>query len=116
MSAFAQSNLATISGVITDPSEKTIAAAEIRLRNAETGATRNVTTSSVGHFEASGLTPGEYAAEIRAQGFAAANRSIRLEVGQNLRLDVRLTIGEANTSVDVMALAETLKTEDAAIG
>src|SRR3954464_2919512 len=112
----AQSNLAAVNGMVTDPSQKAVLNAEVRARNAETGSVRTVTTGSTGRFEIPGLTPGEYAIEIQAAGFAVAKHSVRLEVGQNMRLDLGLTIGEAKTSVDVSSTVEMLKTEDAAIG
>ena len=90
--------------------------ADIRVRSVETGAVRFTVTGPAGRFEIPGLTPGEYKFEIQAAGFALAKHTIRLEVGQNMRLDLGLTIGDAQTSVDVSSAAEILKTEDAAIG
>jgi hypothetical protein len=112
----AQSNLAAIDGVITDPSGRTVPKAEIRVRSVETAALRIAVTGSAGQFEIPGLTPGEYVVEVQAAGFAIAKHALRLEVGQNARLDLSLTIGEASTSVDVTASAEALKTEDTSLG
>src|SRR5882762_2360117 len=112
----AQSNLATVNGVVTDPSLNTVLNAEVRMRSAETGAIRAAKTGPTGRFEIPGLTPGEYTIEAQAAGFAITRHSIRLEVGQNMRLDLGLTIGEAKTSVDVSSTVEMLKTEDAALG
>ena len=112
----AQSNLATVSGGISDPAGNAVPDAKVKLRSAETGAERMVTTGPSGIFEILGLTPGEYRLEIQASGFATATHTARLEVGQSMRLDLGLTIGEAKTSIDVEARAETLKTEDASVG
>jgi Carboxypeptidase regulatory-like domain len=114
--ASAQSNLATINGVITDPGMNTVPNAEVRARSADTGAVRSAATGSMGRFEIPGLTPGEYTIEVEAAGFALAKHSVQLEVGQNMRLDLGLTIGEAKTSVDVSSVVEMLKTQDAALG
>src|SRR2546423_11382946 len=105
-----QSNLARVGGTITDPSAQAISGAEIRVKSVETQALRAVSTDGAGVFEVPGLSPGEYIIEIQAAGFAVATRNARLEVGQNMRLDLALTIGEAKTSVDVTGMAETLKT------
>jgi hypothetical protein len=113
---FGQSNLATLDGVITDPDLNTVAGAKVRLSNAETGASRTAVTGPQGEFEIPSLAPGGYTVEVTAAGFAIAKHSVRLEVGQAMRLDLGLTIGEARTSVDVTSTAEMLKTEDAAIG
>lgn len=111
-----QSNLATINGVVTDPSQNLVTKAEIRAESTETGAVRTARTDSTGRFEISSLAPGEYTIHVQAEGFALAKRSVRLEVGQNIQLDLGLTIGEARTSVDVTSTTEMLKTDDAAIG
>ena len=87
-----------------------------RARSADTGAVRTAATGLTGRFEIPGLTPGEYTIEVQASGFAITRHAVRLEVGQNMRLDLSLTIGEAKTSVDVSSTVEILKTEDAAIG
>ena len=113
---FAQSNLATIDGLITDPSMKTVPEAEVRVRSAETGAVRTTRTGPGGQYELPGLTPGEYTVEVQAKGFAVGKHSLRLEVGQNARLDLTLEVGEASSSVEVAARAEALKTEDASLG
>ena len=74
---------------------------EVRARSVETGAVRAASTGSAGRFEIPDLAPGEYTIEVQAAGFAMARHAVRLEVGQNMRLDLGLTIGEAKTSVDV---------------
>src|SRR5262249_25279425 len=112
----AQSNLATVNGVITDPKATTVPNAEVHARNAETGAVRSAKTGPSGQFEIPGLTPGQYTIEVQAAGFATAKHNVRLEVGQNVRMDLGLVIGETTVSVDVEARAETLKTEDGSLG
>ena len=112
----AQSNLARVSGAISDPSSKAISGASIRVKSSETGAVRSTVTDTAGLFEVPGLTPGEYTIEIQATGFAPASKTERLEVGQNMRLDLSLTIGAAKESIDVSGVAETLKTDDASLG
>ena len=112
----AQSNLATVNGVVTDPSQNTVLNAAVRARSIETGAVRTTLTGATGRFEIPGLTPGEYSVEAEAPGFATATRAVRLEVGQNMRLDLGLTIGPEKASVEVSSSVELLKTEDAAVG
>src|SRR5215471_12755189 len=113
---FAQSNLAGVNGLITDPSTKVVPGAEVRVVSADTGAVRTAYTGPGGQYEIPGLSPGEYTVEVRAKGFALIRHSLRMEVGQNARLDLPLSVGEASTSIDVGATAETLKTEDASLG
>src|SRR5690349_5239570 len=111
-----QSNLATINGDITDPSSQAVPSASVTIRSTETGAVRSTISNPTGAYQIPGVAPGEYTIEASAAGFAISSRTVRLEVGQNARLDFALTIGEKRTTVEAEARAETLKTEDASIG
>ena len=112
----AQSNLASLNGFIMDPDLHAVGGASIQASSIETGAVRMAVSAASGQFEISNLIPGEYKLQVQAAGFSLTKHSVRLEVGQNMRLDLVLTIGEAKTSIDVTSKTETLKTEDAAIG
>src|SRR4051812_29247682 len=111
-----QSNLGTVNGLLTDPDHQAVAAAEIKVTNATTGANRTTISDAIGQFEVAGLAPGEYRLEVNAKAFAPLSHTFGLEVGQTMRLDLALTLGSARTSVDVTAAAELLKTENTAIG
>src|SRR5437764_10909099 len=97
LSTYAQTNLATINGDIGDPFSHAVPTATVKARSTETGAVRSTITSLAGAYQIPGLMPGEYTIEVRAEGFATATRTTRVEVGQNLRLDMSLTIGETKT-------------------
>lgn len=112
----AQSNLATVNGIITDPHQDAVLNAVVQARNDETGAVRSVPTGPTGRYEFLGLVPGPYSIEAQAPGFSTATHNIRLEVGQNMRLDLALTVGPAKSSVEVTSTVEMLKTQDAALG
>jgi Carboxypeptidase regulatory-like domain len=112
----AQSNLGNLSGLVTDPSRNAVADAIVRASSIETGALRTAATGPAGQFEISDLAPDDYLVEIRATGFALTTHRVRLEVGQSMRLDLTLAIGEAKTAIDVTSKTELLNTENAAIG
>ena len=111
-----QSNLATINGDITDPSSQAVPNATVTIRSTETGAVRSTISNLTGAYQIPGVAPGEYTIEAASVGFATSSRTVRLEVGQNARLDFALTIGEKRTTVEAEARADSLKTEDASIG
>jgi len=48
-----------------------------------------------------GLLPGEYKLVVEAAGFALLNQNLRLEVSQQMILDVSLKLPSLSTSVDV---------------
>src|SRR5450755_374634 len=114
--AFGQTNLAGVGGSVLDAQSKPISSARVRLQSKETGAVRETVASSEGLFELSSVQPGEYDLEITAPGFAPATRPVRLEVGQQVRLEVALNVGTAQEKLEVVGQAELLKTSDASLG
>ena len=112
----AQSNFATLSGRIQDPSQAPVSGAHISVTARATGAARQAVTNSEGMFELPNLLPGGYSVRVSAPGFAEQSRNVLLEVGQNMALDVALTLGEKRESVEVVESAETLRTQDASLG
>ncbi|HWW97117.1 MAG TPA: carboxypeptidase regulatory-like domain-containing protein [Edaphobacter sp.] len=114
--ALAQTNYATLSGVVMDPQHLAIPHAKVTLTAVETGAERAVVANGQGVYEAGGLLPGSYLVRAESSGFAAARRSLQLEVGQQTTLDVMLTVGPDSQTVTAVAAAELLKTADASVG
>jgi carboxypeptidase family protein len=112
----AQSNFATLSGSISDPQKRPVIDAKVQLKSAATGEVRAAAVNSDGLFEVAGLKPGEYQLEVRAAGFAPAERTVELEVGQQMRLDLMLNLSAELLSVDIVGRTEVLKTNDASIG
>ena len=81
----AQNNFATLSGAIQDPQGGPVSGAKLSLKATATGESRSVTVNATGLFEIAGLKPGEYRLEVRASGFANVERTVELEVGQQMR-------------------------------
>ena len=116
VSAFAQSNFATISGLVEDGSHKPIDGASITLHAKDTDATRTLSSNNQGLFEVVNLPPGEYSVDAEAPGFAKTTKQITLEVAQNMGLDLVLSVGAQHTAMSVSGAPETLKTQDASLG
>jgi hypothetical protein len=68
---------------------------------------RSVTSNDAGVFSAPGLIPGSgYGVTVTASGFATWQvKDMNLAVGRNVNLDVKLTVAQAATAVDVVATA-----------
>jgi hypothetical protein len=115
-SLWAQSNLATLSGTIEDPQRRPVQQARVSLKATATGAVRSAVVGPEGVYDFAGLAPGEYDLTVEAPAFAVLSRRLRLEVGQQMRLDVTLALSESRESVEVIASAELLKTADASLG
>src|SRR5258708_39154867 len=67
--AFAQTVGASVQGTVTDPAGAVIPNASVEIRNAATGALRNLSTDEAGRWRDPVLPPGEYEIRVSASGF-----------------------------------------------
>ncbi len=111
-----QSNFATMGGRIEDPDLRPVQQARVQIKSTATGAVRTMQVNGEALYEFAGLAPGEYELEIQAAGFAPLTRQLRLEVGQQMRLDLALSLDQSQTKIDVVGFAESLKTADTSVG
>jgi hypothetical protein len=116
VSASGQSNYAVLSGTVFDPQQHAIPGALVELTAASTRSVRHVNSDEQGTFQISGLLPGDYNLNVQATGFAPFTQTLRLEVSQQLTLDVSLKLaGVKNVEVNVQAV-EVLRTTQADVG
>jgi Carboxypeptidase regulatory-like domain len=113
---FGQSNYASLRGTVSDEQHSMLPDAAITLNSTATGAVRSTRANAQGLFELPGVLPGEYVLKVESPRFATLERSLRLEVGQQLTLEVVLKIGAVEQSVDVVGGIEALRTADSSIG
>lgn len=116
LSVLGQSNLATISGRVEDPSHAPITGARITVRASATGAVRELTSQGDGLFEVVNVIPGDYTVDVQTTGFSPLSRSVTLEVGQNMGLNLVVSLAEKRETVQVSASSEILKTQDVSLG
>src|SRR5256885_2331107 len=110
----AQSDLGRISGFIKDPSGATIANAKVNVQN-KSGVERQTTTNESGYYVITNVPPGFYTMIAEAAGFQRfETRDNKLDPSADLVIDVTLTVGSANQTVEVSASAVQLQTESAA--
>lgn len=110
LTAWAQSNYATLRGEVTDPQHLRMPGAKVRIASNLTGVEREVVTDTAGLYVAAGLQPGAYQVAIEKIGFAEATQTLQLEVGQKATLDVSLALGTLAQSVNVSVSGELLRT------
>ena len=115
-SAFAQSNYAVVGGSVVDPQGRRFVGADVRLTSLETRAERGAASNGEGLFQIPGLLPGDYELRVDATGFATVTQPVRLEVGQQLTVNLNLKIADAKNTVVVTDLAPALHVTDAAVG
>ena len=117
VSAAAQSNEGRILGTVTDTQGKVVVGAKIAITNTGTGATRNLESTGAGDYTAPALQPGLYTVTAEAPGFKKVEHSnIRLEVGNDVRVDFQLVPGAVSETVEVTAQAALITTTNDTIG
>ena len=114
--ARAQSNYAAVTGSVVDPQRLAIDGATVEFTAAGTGLTRRVVTNQNGIFEAPALPPDDYQVTTSARGFQSVTQSLHLDVGQNLTIQVRLSLSRSTQRVRVTAGMDVLRATDASVG
>jgi len=95
-------NDATVTGIVTDSESAIIPGVRITLRNVETNIVRAMQTNEEGYFTITSLPPGSYELSAEREGFQTYHETgITLQVGQELRANLKLSIGSVNTTVEV---------------
>jgi hypothetical protein len=117
VSAFAQRDLGTIVGTVTDPQGGVIANAKITITEDATGLTYEVVSSSTGDFVRPALKPGTYTVTAEAPGFRrVAQKNIVLVGGDRVGVPLTLPVGNVTESIEVSAQAPILQTESTTLG
>ena len=101
---WAQGDRGTITGTVTDPSGAVIAGASVTATNTATRLSAQTATTSSGHYTIPALRVGTYEVTVEQAGFKKYVQSgIVVEVGQTVRADAAMQLGEATQSVEVTA-------------
>jgi hypothetical protein len=109
------SALGSIAGIVRDTSGAVIPGVSVVVKNSGTGATRNLTTDSEGHYLANFLQPGTYEVILGGGSFAKIDRrNVPVTVGDTVSVDAALTAGNVSTVVEVTSDAPLLDTEKVA--
>ncbi len=114
--AVGQSNLATVTGVVTDSADAVIPGAMVSIRNTGTNIERELSTNEVGYYTITNLIPGDYELTAQSDGFTTyVQKGIVLRTGDTRRIDIELQLGQVTESVTVDAQMVTLNTENGMI-
>jgi hypothetical protein len=113
----AQATAGSIEGAITDPSGAVVSSANITIANLDTGAVFRTTSNGSGNYVVTPLTVGRYSVAVEARGFTReVSTNIVVNVQDRLRLDFKLQVGAASTSVTVRDSAPLLQTDSSNLG
>ena len=101
-----------MTGSITDASGAVVPAANVTIRNTDTGIERKTQTSDAGVYTAAFLPPGHYSLEAGKSGFASVlHKDLMLQVGQTLAINVALSVQSTQQEVTVTGAAPVVDTE-----
>jgi len=113
---YAQSvgNSGTIEGSVLDPSGAAVPKVEVTLHNQATGFSQAVLTENDGSFRFTNIPPNSYHLEVHATGFAAFSQDVVIRNSLPVRVDAKLTLGSATSTVTVEGVAETIENDPSA--
>jgi Carboxypeptidase regulatory-like domain/TonB dependent receptor len=114
---FGQAYTAHISGTVTDATGRAIVGASVSVTDVDISVTRTVTTDESGAYSVPALRPGTKTVKADFKGFKTVERqNVKLEVGQELRLDFTLQPGEITETVRVETAIPLVETTNAEQG
>jgi hypothetical protein len=114
---FAQRDLGTLVGTVTDPSGGVVIGAKVVITELETGQVYEILTNTSGEFVRPALKPATYSVTVTAAGFRKAQeQGILLRAGERTAIIIKLTVGDATQTIEVQAAAPLLQTEGTQVG
>jgi hypothetical protein len=107
----------SITGRLTDIGGAVIAGANVALTSRATGAQTTTTTDQTGNYRFNLLPPGAYALRFSANGFkTGVPADIIVTVTETSTVNLALSPGQQQETIQVLATAEALQTENATLG
>lgn len=115
--AFAQRDLSTLAGSVTDSSGGVVPNAVVTITEQSTGVEYKTVTNSEGEFVRPALKPSTYTVSVTAPGFKKVQQmNIATSAGERTAVNLTLTIGDVGQTVEVTAAAPLLQTESTQVG
>src|SRR5260370_12594583 len=101
---FAQTDVGSARGTVTDEQGGTVAGAQVTITNTDSCNTRSENTDTSGNYGFQSLPVGHYSLSVAKQGFRTfEEKDIVLHVNDSLTLDARLKVGTISETVEVTA-------------
>jgi hypothetical protein len=101
-----------IQGVVTDTTGAVIPNAQVTVKNLGSGEVKTTASSGSGSYHVALLAPGTYTVTVMLAGFGTSSSNVTVGAGNVTTDDVRLSVGNAGTVVEVTAAAALVNTEN----
>jgi hypothetical protein len=109
--AIGQTDSATVSGRVVDPSGSIVTGARVTLVDVDRETTTTISTNSSGLYTFHGVHPGRYRMEVAAKGFKIVNvTGLTVNTQANLEQNFALSLGSVSESITVEAKAGEIST------
>jgi len=117
MAVFAQRDLGTITGTITDSQGGVVPAVKITITETATGLTYEVHSAADGTYIRPALKPGIYSVTAEAKGFRRVEQeNVVIVGGDRIGVNLTLPVGDVTSAIEVSAQAPLLETESTTLG
>src|SRR5206468_3601736 len=103
-------------GTVSDGTGAVLPGAAVTVKNSGTDAVVELVSDERGRYLAPLLQPGDYEIQVSLPGFqSVSRRGIRLAVGQNAVVDIKLEVGQVSNQVEVVADANPMNLTSSAV-
>lgn len=114
--AWAQSGLATVTGIVTDTQGAAVPGVLVTATNTATSVPYTGVSNDAGVYTINAMPIGAYQVKVELQGFKSVTINVAVSAGQTARVDATLEVGSLTESVEVTATSAILQTENAVVG
>ncbi len=98
----AQGIYATLTGIVSDPTEAVVAKAKITLTDAQSGSQRDTVTNNEGYYTFASVPVGTYNLTVEAKGFSQSKvEGITLSGGEKRNVNTVLQVGSTSQTVEI---------------
>ncbi len=112
-SVAAQTSTGSITGTVRDESGGIIPGASVTAIRGATGETRAVVTEDNGIYRVLNIPPGDYHLRVEMTGFkTATTQDFKVTIGELVRLDVDLSVGDISEEIVVQSQTEVVQKEE----
>ena len=105
-----------IQGVVTDQSLAVIPGADVTATYLATGIDRAAISNEAGFYSFPLLKEGHYRIKVTMSGFSSQETKTQVRVGQVVRLDFQLQLGQVSEVVEVTSVGEALQSKPMDVG